>query len=305
MDVRAIEEAVKEEIRQGQKPLTLFMLGSVDVGKTYTVTSVANKFYEQGLKVAVVDADVGQSDIGPPCCIGMGILESMIKRLSEVPLHSLYFVGNKSPNGRIRECVKGAAAAVKKAKELNADIIIVDSTGWIEGEDGKRFKLHEVEEIDPSFVIAIEKEDELEHILLHLYKNKILKVIKLRMSREAKSRTREERKALREEAYNRYFRDAKNRFFEFSILEWLPEEGTLVGLFDTICGCKDEDEDKGEEILGLGILRKLDYERDRAVVFTPVDTDTGDGIIVKWIKTGIVKLIRANEGFEEDGAAGI
>jgi len=299
MDFRAIEEAVKEKIRQGQKPLTLFMLGGVDVGKTYTVTSIANRFYEQGLKVAVVDADVGQSDIGPPCCIGMGILESTIKRLSEVPLHSLYFVGNTSPNRCMRECVKGAAAAVKKAKELNADVIIVDSTGWIEGEDGKRFKLHEVDEIYPSFVIAIEKEDELEHILPHLYKNKIFKVIKLRMSREAKSRTREERKALREEAYNRYFRDAKNRYFEFSILEWLPEEGTLVGLFDTICGCKDEDRGEGEEILGLGILRKRDYGRGRAVVFTPVDTDTADDTNVKWIKPGGIKLIRANGGFEE------
>jgi len=289
---------VNKEIRQEKKPVTLFMLGGVDVGKTYTVTSIANKFHEQRLKVAVVDADVGQSDIGPPCCIGMGILENTIKNLSEVPLHSLYFVGNTSPNGCIRECVRGAAAAVQKAKELDADIIIVDSTGWIEGEDAKRFKLREVEEIDPSFVVAIEKEDELEHILLHLNK----KVIKLRMSREAKSRTREERKALREEAYNRYFSTAKDRVFKLSIFEWVPEEGTLLGLFDRICGCKDEDEDagEGEEILGLGILKQLDYERNRAFVFTPVDTDTGDDANVKRIKPGRVKLLRAKGGFKEE-----
>ena len=296
MDFWAIEEEVKEEIRQGQKQLTLFMLGGVDVGKTYAVTSIANSFYKQGLKVAVVDADVGQSDIGPPCCIGMGILEKGIQKLSEVPLHSLFFVGNTSPNGCTRECVRGAAAAVKKAKELNADVIIVDSTGWIEGEDAKRFKLFEIKEIDPSFVVAIEKEDELEHILPHL--NKILKVIKLRMSREARGRTREERKALREAEYNKYFRAAKDRVFELSILERIPEEGTLLGLFDGKNKSKSENDEK--EIVGLGILRQLDYVSGEAVVFTPVDAGAGDDIIIKRIKTGRVKLIRANGGFKEE-----
>lgn len=287
------EVKVKEEIRQGQKQLTLFMLGGVDVGKTYTVTSIANRLYEQGLKVAVVDADVGQSDIGPPCCIGMGILEKRIRKLSEVPLHNLFFVGNTSPNGCMRECVKGAAAAVKKAKELNADVILMDSTGWIEGEDGLRFKMLEIKEIKPSFVVAIEKEDELGHILPHLTE----KVIKLRMLNEARSRTREERKALREEAYNEYFRAAKDRDFEFSILEWFPEEGRILGLFDRIC--EDKDKGEGEEILGLGILKKRDYERGRAVVFTPVDAGAGEDINIKWIKPGGVKLIRVNEGFKE------
>ncbi len=300
-NLRVIEEEVKVRQGQEQKPLTLFMLGGVDVGKTYAATSIANRLYEQGLKVAVVDADVGQSDIGPPCCIGMGILEKGIRKLSEVSLHSLYFVGNTSPNGCMRECVKGAAAGVKKAKELNADVILVDSTGWIEGEDGLKFKMFEIKEIDPSFVVAIEKNSELAHILPHL--NKIFEVIRLRMSSEAMSRTREERKALREEAYNKYFRAAKDRVFALSILEWLPEEGRILGLFGRICESKDEEEDEdkggGEEILGLGILRKRDYERGKAVVFTPVDAGAGEDITIKWIKPGSVKLIRVNEGFKE------
>jgi len=106
--VRAIEEAVQDDLRQEHKPLTLFMLGGVDVGKTYVVTALANRFFEYGLTVAVVDADVGQSDIGPPCCVGMGVLTSAITQLSEVPLQSLYFVGNTSPNGFMRECMNGA-----------------------------------------------------------------------------------------------------------------------------------------------------------------------------------------------------
>ena len=294
-DLRAIEEAMQDYPRHDQKPLTLFLLGGVDVGKTYTATALANRFHAHGLKVAVVDADVGQSDIGPPCCIGMGILERKVQKISEVPLHSLYFVGNTSPNGCMRECVNGAAAAAKKAKKLNVDVTIVDSTGWIDGEDAERFKRSEIKAIDPFFVIAIEREDELRHIIQHL--NEIFEVIKLRMSSETRSRTREERRALREEAYNRYFRAAEDSVFELSILVGLPEEGTIVGLFDRICEGDGEGED--EEIQGLGILREIDYEREKAVVFTPVDTDTGGGATIRWIKPGVVKLLAVNGQFKE------
>jgi polynucleotide 5'-hydroxyl-kinase GRC3/NOL9 len=288
--MRAIEEAVQDELREGKKPLTLFMLGGVDVGKTYTVTSLANRFYEHGLTVAVVDADVGQSDIGPPCCIGMGILARKIQKLSDVPLHSLYFVGNTSPERCMQECITGAAAALQEAKKCDADLILVDSTGWIEGEDAKRFKLLEIKAIDPSLVVAIERRDELEHIL-----PQDKRVIRLRISPEIRSRTREERRALREEGYKSYFRAAKESSFDLSLLAWLPERGTLLGLSGSI----REDNDEGERTLGLGILQNVEYERGKAVVFTPVNAETGDKACIKGIKPGSVKLITVNGEFKE------
>ena len=288
--MRVVEEAVLDDLREKHKPLILFMLGGADVGKTHTVTALANRFYECGLKVAVVDADVGQSDVGPPCCIGMGILERKVRKLSEVPLHSLYFVGNTSPSGCMQECVKGAVAAVQQAKKLDADLIIVDSTGWIEGEDAERFKLLEIEAIDPSFLIAIEKEAELGHILLRLNK----KVIRLRKSREAGWRTREERRALREAAYDTYFSAAQDRVFDLSLVAGPAEEGRLLGLFSG-----SERDRKTEEIRGLGILRELDYKREKVVVLMPVDIETGNVAPVKRIKSGGVKLITVKGRLKE------
>ncbi|RCV65434.1 polynucleotide 5'-hydroxyl-kinase GRC3/NOL9 [Methanophagales archaeon] len=280
---QAIEDVVENVLRQEQKQVVIFMLGDVDVGKTYTVTSIANVFFAHGLKVAVVDTDVGQSDIGPPCCIGMGIQEKELRTLSEVPLHSLYFVGTTSPNRSTHDCVKGAAAAVAKAKELGADVIIVDSTGWIEGEDAKRFKLFEIKEIEPALVIAIERENEVGHILTALN----MKVIKLAVSSEVRSRSRDERKALREEAYNRYFSTAKTSVFDPPALAWTLEEGTIMGLYNS----KDDE----NEIVGLGILMKWDYEQGKVIVSTPVD-DTEKGMEMK---TGGLKLIKANGKFKE------
>ncbi|RZN37668.1 MAG: hypothetical protein EFT35_05865 [Methanophagales archaeon ANME-1-THS] len=289
--MRAIEEAVQNELRHNRRPVTLFMLGGVDVGKTFTVTALANRFYEQGFKVAVVDADVGQSDVGPPCCIGMGMLAREIQKLSDVPLHSLYFVGNTSPYGSTHECVEGTVAAVREAEKCKADLILVDSTGWIEGEEARLFKLFEIRAIKPSFVVAIEREDELGHILPHLNRS----VIRLPRSPETKSRTREERKALREGAYTSYFRAAQDRVFELALLPWHPEIGTLLGLF----GRPRAGDEDNEQLLGLGILQKLDYDRGKVVVCTPVDTQTGAAARVTRIKPGRVRLIKVNGGYKE------
>jgi polynucleotide 5'-kinase involved in rRNA processing len=138
-------------------------------------------------------------------------------------------------------------------------------------------------------VVAIEKEDELEHIVLHLTK----KVITLHRSRKARWRTKEERRALREEGYDDYFRAAQERVFDLSNVTSPSEEGTIVGLFGNERGSDDE------EILGLGLLREIDYEREKAVVFTPVDTETGDAAAIKRIKTGGVKLITVNGRLKE------
>jgi polynucleotide 5'-kinase involved in rRNA processing len=288
--VRVVEEAGLDYLREKQRPLILFMLGGVDVGKTHTVTVLANRFYDRGLKVAVVDADVGQSDIGPPCCIGMGIRERKVWTLSEVPLHSLYFVGTTSPSGYMQECVKGAETAVQRARKLNADVILVDSTGWIEGDDAKNFKSFEIEAIDPSLVVAIEKEDEVEHILLHLTK----RTITLRKSRKARWRTREERKALREEAYDRYFSTAQDRVFDLSLLAGPAEVSQLVSLFGgSVCNRESE------EILGLGIIRELDYEREKVVILTPICTETSGFSAVKGITLGGMKLVTVNGRLKE------
>jgi polynucleotide 5'-kinase involved in rRNA processing len=193
----------------------------------------------------------------------------------------------------MRECVNGAMAAVEKAKQLDTEVILVDSTGLVEGEDARRFKLLEIDAIHPSLVVAIENEHELKHILEHLD----LRVIRLLKSREARERTREERRALREAAYDSYFRVTQDRTFDLSTVTEPLEEGTLVGLVSGACG----DRCTGDEILGLGILRDLDSERETVVVLTPVDTETGikEALVIQRVKPGGVKLTEVHGHLEE------
>jgi polynucleotide 5'-kinase involved in rRNA processing len=294
--MRAVDEAIEEGLRCGQRPQVLFMLGGVNVGKTFTVTALANRCYEQGLTVAIVDADMGQSDIGPPCCIGLGVLERPIQKLSDASLRGLYFVGNTSPHGCTRDCIQSAAAAVERAKARNAEVILVDSTGWIAGEAAKQFKLAKIEAIRPSLIIAIAEGDELVHILTQLTQL-THRVILLEKSSGARVRLRDERRWTREAAYAAYFRAARHREFPLALLAWPAEVGTLVGLYGSGSGHSGPDE--ASELHGLGILRRLDYLRGSAVVYTPVDPQRGNGTAITWIKPGLVKLFSVEGRFRE------
>lgn len=281
-----IKEAVEDVLkRKRTSQPTLYMLGSTDVGKTHTVIEIANMCYDWGLRVAIIDADVGQSDIGPPCCIGMGMPHKRIMNLHEVEPCSLYFVGNTSPTGCTRECLHGIAAAVHDAKALNPDIIIVDSTGWIEGEEARNFKLREITLVEPSLIIAIERDNELEPILrlLLVYSDNhndndkdkdncpILPVIlRLHADERVVCRTREERRRMRAYSYRRYFRTAKYRTFPSIMIrdydyDYQFEVGRLVGLFDARNVC-----------LGLGILMGVNMKDSCVVIFTPVTGEVSE-----------------------------
>ncbi len=279
-----------EEDFEREGRLTVFMLGATDVGKTFTAVRIANAFLQRSERVAVVDADIGQSDIGPPCCVGVGVLHREIRSLREVPPHSLFFVGSTSPNGCMRESILGTVAGVRKAREL-ADVVIVDSTGWVFGNKAKMFKLLEIGAVEPSSVLAIEREEgELQHILSLLPEYTDARICILRASAEAKRKCKPLRRRLREEAFNRYFRNARNRRFDISLFErsgCLPvvEEGSLLGLFTA---------SQEEEALGIGILRKIDEKRGSAVVLTPVEPRA-----VKRIKVGKIKLWRSKGRLRE------
>ena len=44
-----------------------------------------------------MDADLGQSDIGPPTTVGLGRVRLPVERLGDAEVVGLYFVGSTSP----------------------------------------------------------------------------------------------------------------------------------------------------------------------------------------------------------------
>ncbi len=145
---------------------------------------------------------------------------------------------------------------MQDAKALKPDIILVDSTGWVEGEEACNFKLREITTINPSLIIAIERDNELSEIIRRLTGN--IPLLRLRVDERVVPRTRDERRRMRIVSYRRYLRNAKLRVFASAIVEGQPETGTLVGLFGNNDAC-----------LGLGVIRNVN--EGSVVIFTPVE----------------------------------
>lgn len=206
------EQALQTLARQRAR---VIVLGARDVGKTTFTALLANRQLAHGVRVAVVDADVGQSEIGPPTTIGVGLVEVPVPTLHAVVPLAIYFVGSNTPRGRMLETVNGVRAMVAKAQEAGAESVIVDTTGFVSGAAARRLKCAKVEAVRPQFVIAIQRKDELEHILRPLERRK-LRLIRLPVPETVVLKSPEMRQQRRIMRFFRYFQDARTHTFALS-----------------------------------------------------------------------------------------
>lgn len=201
---REWDDLVADILRE--KPHLIMVIGNVDVGKTFFTTYVANTLLKHGVRVAVLDGDVGQSDIGPPSTIGIGIFERPVGLLHEVPTRAAHFVGAMSPANHMLEFIVG----MKKLVELGlkeADVVIVNTPGWISGGPGRALQLNVMELLNPNLLVALQRERGLEHLLISIPH---VKVRRIPVYQKVRSRSIAERTLLRWLALARYF-EGSNR----------------------------------------------------------------------------------------------
>ena len=78
-----------------------------DAGKSSFCTYVLNKLVEGGFKVAVLDGDLGQSDIGPSASVGYAVATKPVTELGNLRLQNGYFIGVTSPVTAIKKTIEG------------------------------------------------------------------------------------------------------------------------------------------------------------------------------------------------------
>jgi len=192
-----------------EKPLIIMILGSAESGKTALCTFTANKSFEKKYKTAIIDVDVGQSDLGPPTTIGLGFLERKITFLSEVPLFNAFFIGSTSPKDAPERILLNTRKAVNLALQNGAEVIVINTDGWISDIDAKKIKTYLILCVDPNVILCIQRYGELESIIKPLKGFSSIKIFRLPSAKIIKTKSKEERKILREYAFARIFSDAK------------------------------------------------------------------------------------------------
>ncbi len=216
-------ENAAKEVLSLKKPVTVMVMGGADSGKTSFCTFLANEALRKKWKTGVIDADLGQSDVGPPSTIGFNFVSEPVKDLFEIKAENACFVGLTSPSGAVNKVIKGITELKNGIMEADVDFLIVNTDGWVDGEDAAKYKIELWKTISPSVVVGIRQEDELTPILTALKEANFLSIDSPRL---VQRRNREKRKILRELSYKKYLKQAKVHPFA---LNWVKVEGSLLG----------------------------------------------------------------------------
>lgn len=219
--VKAFEELSN---LQTKKNVTAIVLGKVDSGKTSFCTYLINRLLLKKHKTAILDGDLGQSDVGPPCTIAYAFAEKPIMDLFSLEAKNAFFVGVTSPSKAIDKVMEGLVLLKKEILSENPDFLIINTDGWVE-EEAVNYKVQLVEKLNPEIVFCIQHENELTPLIKSLKK---FKCVTVDSPSAIKPRGREKRKGLRELAYIKYLRNSKVQSIP---LNWLKIEGNeLIGL---------------------------------------------------------------------------
>jgi polynucleotide 5'-hydroxyl-kinase GRC3/NOL9 len=210
-----------EKTLSRKEPTTVLVIGGIDCGKTGFCTYLANTALGKKSNIALIDGDLGQSDIGPPGTVSLCTFNEPVVDLFQLRSEDLKFIGATSPSGRTEAVLETLCTLKQRALEQSADFIIVNTDGWVEGDAAVKYKVNLVEKIAPDIVVAVQCENELSPILNALNN---FQVIGVQSPQIIKKRDQETRKLLRESAYKKYLKELKVRSFPLS---WIAVEGDL------------------------------------------------------------------------------
>jgi polynucleotide 5'-hydroxyl-kinase GRC3/NOL9 len=196
-----------EEIATGGGPVMI--IGAPGSGKTTFCIYLAGCFCRRGERVAWLDADPGQPFVGPPAAFSLGLYTDAADLLKRKHPLVMGFIGNTSPVGHLLEAVANIQKLYDQAKVLEPSLVIINTCGLVYGGAARELKFHEIDMLAPRYIVAIEKNTEVEHLIApHVHRAGLL-VLRLPVSPDARLSTNETRKAFREQRFKEYFRGAE------------------------------------------------------------------------------------------------
>jgi polynucleotide 5'-kinase involved in rRNA processing len=234
------------------------LLGGLDSGKSTLARRLAVRALEGGVVVGLLDADVGQSTVGPPTTVGLKLCRTAADLEPDALARAdhLAFVGATSPQGHLLPLVTGARLLLDRAREAGVDLVVVDTTGMVSGVYGQVLKYHKVAVLQPELVVGLARGGELEPLLGVIRRFHPTEVVSVDVHQDVVPTSVEQRAAVREESMRRYFTKPLQRW-RVKATVFMP---ALPALFDLsllgqlVVGLSDG---KGR-CIGLGYLEHLE-----------------------------------------------
>lgn len=242
------------------------VIGASDAGKSTLVAALASELAARGARVGVVDSDVGQSEIGPPTTVGLGLITGPVTRLSEAAPVALQFVGVSSPARDIRGVVDATRRMIERARQEAFEHVLVDTSGLVLGWPGRLLKQQKLEAVDPDLVLVLERDEECVPILERFEGRARPRVLRLPARGRLRSRSPTARRHHRAGALDGYLRDARLVSLARSeITLELPRGLDPADCVNALCGV---DEAQGNT-LALGVVQDVTHDTVRVLAPLP------------------------------------
>ena len=249
--------ALGRELEGCRGRFLVFILGENDTGKSSLCRYLISHLRHQGCRVAWVDADLGQSALGPPTTVGMTVLPSSPGEGN--PLF-FRFVGSTSPAGHLLQTLVSVRAMVDKTIQQKVDGIILDTSGFVSGKTAREFKFQKIQLVNPTHLIALERGKELEILLKNFSGRRSLSLHRFFVPDYIQLKSRQQRWEYRKEKFQNHFQGAELINFVFQGIGLhgrLPNfqnpqdwQGLLIGFCDEM-----------NDTLALGIIREVDLKQ--------------------------------------------
>lgn len=261
----------------------VFLVGGIDTGKTTFGLELMRRSAAAGHPAALVDADIGQSTVGPPTTVGLKLCldGGEVTRASVRAADALAFVGAITPPGHVLPLVTGTAKMVGRARAAGCRLIVVDSTGHVSGIGGQLLKFHKADAVQPDVVVGFCRGGELEPVLGHARRFTPAEVMELQVPPDVMPRSADDRTTYRERQFAAYFAHGSSRWkIKPSVfLPALPPDFDLALLDGLVVGL----DDGGGSCRGIGVL-EYGESADILRMVTPVTSG------VKGLRLGSIKI---------------
>ena len=239
------------------------ILGATDTGKTTLAAAMAKHATSSG-PTGVIDADIGQSHIGPPATVGWAVINDPETDFHRLMADGIGFVGDITPVGHLLQFTAAVMQCFKQVSKL-VDFVIIDTPGFISGPAANVLWWTVEQILQPELILAVQRDDELRDILAGLpFHDNRIEYIKCPPQIPAKSP--QDRQKYRQHQFNKYFRDSRLHNIILSDIAVRKSRNLcsdnivnrLVGLIDG----------QGADI-AIGQLKDWQPEKDIAVVRAP------------------------------------
>jgi len=196
---------------------TVMVVGSSDSGKSTFVQWLVGRLSRHHRRIGWIDGDIGQTTLGIPTTMNLALIDEPPEQLPRPQF--TFFVGSNSPRAHMLPTLVGLQRLRDKGVSQGATVVVIDTTGFVSERFGGRHLKHwKIELLQPSNIIALQKEGELDHIIgpLKRYSRHNLHI--LPVAEAVRSRPPERRASRRRTLFRRYFQSVTKQTVQYSTL---------------------------------------------------------------------------------------